>query len=52
MTNHFTYLIVIFTLLILLITFGEYLNPNGWSHYLSTKSTNVSPESILNGLKF
>lgn len=51
MNNHFTCLIIIFTLLILLITFGEYLKPNGWSYLLSSQSNSISPESIIKSLR-
>ena len=47
MNLEFMYLIIIFALLVLLITFGDCLSPSGWSYLFSTGSNEISPMSIL-----
>jgi len=51
MNLEFVCLAIIFALLVLLITFGDCLNPSGWSYLLSTGSNTISPKSIINTIK-
>jgi len=51
MNLEFVCLIIIFALLVLLITFGDCLNPEGWGYLLSTNSKSVSSKSIINTIK-
>ena len=46
MNLEFACLIIIFTLLVLLITFGDLLSPSGITYMLSTASNSVSAKSI------
>ena len=46
MNLDFVYLIIIFTLLVLLITFGDYFDNTGLTYFISTKNNNVSLNSI------
>jgi hypothetical protein len=50
MNFQFICLIIIFTLLILLITFGDSLNPSGLTKFISTVDNNISQKSILSAL--
>jgi hypothetical protein len=51
MNNEFWVLVIIFALLILLITFGDFFSPSGWTSFLSTGSNNISAKSIINTIK-
>lgn len=51
MNLEFTCLIIIFALLVLLMTFGDCLNPSGWTYLLSTGTNNIAIKSITNTVK-
>jgi hypothetical protein len=46
MNLEFTCLIIILTLLILLVTFGDLLSPSGFSQLISTSSNYISAKSL------
>jgi hypothetical protein len=52
MNFEFCCLTIILVLLILLVTFGDGVNPSGWSYFLSTGSNYISARSIANSFKF
>ena len=51
MNFEFFSLVIVLTLLILIITFGDSIAPSGWSSFLSTGSNNISAKSIINTIK-
>jgi hypothetical protein len=51
MNFEFLCLAAVFTLLVLLITFGESFSSYGWSSFISTNSNNVSAKSIIQTIK-
>ena len=51
MNFEFVCLIIIFTLLVILITFGETLGSSRFTEFISTMSKNISSRSIVNGLE-
>lgn len=48
MNLEFICLMIILTLLILLVTFGDLLSPSGFTKYISTSSNYISANSLQN----
>ena len=47
MNLEFFYLITIFSLLVLIITFGDSFEPSGFTYPISTSSNSISTKSII-----